>query len=321
MKVLIVTSVFPNTRNPYSGLYVKEQIDSVKIKYPDVMFSVYFVDHGKGRTEYLKSIYKINSLIKKNSYDIVHVHYGIAGMFLLNPFRVKIPTIVTFHGSDIQPKGGNGFLSELISKEVAKKADAVIVLNNSMQLMVDKYNKKSSIIPCAVNLNIFKRPEQIINNKQPIIVFPSNRERGVKNYPLFCEVLTILRNEYGINPIEKEVKNMSRSQVAELFSNSNLLLMTSKSEGSPQAIKEAMACNLPCVSTPVGDVNVLLDGVRDSYVAKEHNAIELAALVNKSLLKKGNGISGREKCVMLGIDSDSVADKIYCLYQNVIKNS
>ncbi|MCD8184609.1 MAG: glycosyltransferase [Bacteroides sp.] len=94
--------------------------------------------------------------------------------------------------------------------------------------------------------------------------------------------------------------------------------MTSKSEDSPQTVKEAMCCNLPCVSTPVGDVKVLLDGVKDSFVSKEHNAEELAQLVAESILHKKNGLLGRDKVIKLQLDENSVANKIYDLYRSVI---
>ena len=93
--------------------------------------------------------------------------------------------------------------------------------------------------------------------------------------------------------------------------------MTSLSEGSPQAIKEAMCCNLPCVSTPVGDVSVLLDGVKDSYVSKEHSADELAELVVKSLNGFGHGVLGREKIIKLRLDEEVVANDIYNVYKRI----
>ena len=97
--------------------------------------------------------------------------------------------------------------------------------------------------------------------------------------------------------------------------------MTSNSEGSPQAVKEAMCCNLPCVSTPVGDVKILLEGVKDSYVSKKHEADELASLVVKSLKHEGLGITGREKAIQLELDENSVANKIYQLYCKVKENN
>lgn len=113
------------------------------------------------------------------------------------------------------------------------------------------------------------------------------------------------------------LKKITRVEIAQLYSNSDLLLMTSNSEGSPQAVKEAMACNLPCVSTPVGDVRFLLSNVKDSYVSSSYNATELAELVVKSLQRTGNGVLGRDKISNLHLDEESIANEVYKIYSTL----
>lgn len=319
MKVLIVTSVYPSSHNPYSGLYVKEQIESVERHHSDVCFDVYYINHYKGKFQYVKSIWEVNKKIKEGHYDLVHVHFGLAGLYLINPFITKIPTIVTYHGSDIQPKGGSGLVAIFLAKHVATKANAVVVLNDLMKRLIEKYNKNVWTIPCSVNTSTFRPLLKTDNCSKVQIVFPSNHNREVKNYSLFCQTISILENKYSMDVEEYELKDMTRDEIATLYSKVDILLMTSKSEGSPQAIKEAMACNLPCVSTPVGDVSVLLNNVKDCFVSEEHDAEELASLVLKSLKRDGEGVMGREKIMQLGIDDESTAHKIYKLYKDTIK--
>lgn len=319
MKVLIVTNVFPSASHPYHGIFVKEQVEAIQRLHPDVEFEVLYINGFKGKGEYLKSIWCVNRRINKGNYDLVHIHYGLSGMYLYWPFSKSIPTVVTFHGSDIQPKGGNGKISVAVSQHTAKKADAAIILNDDMEAMVKPYCSNTYMIPCAVDIKTFQPMPKTESHDKVQIVFPSNHERHVKNYPLFLDTLSILKDRYGLNVEEKELKDMTRVQIAQLYSNADLLLMTSKSEGSPQAVKEAMACNLPCVSTPVGDVKLLLNGVKDCYVSKEHNAEELASLVVKSLERKGTGVLGREQIIKLGIDEDSIANRMYDLYNILVK--
>ena len=319
MKVLIVTNVYPSEGHPYHGIFVKEQVEAIQRLHPEVIFDIQYINGFEGKGEYLKSIWSVNKRINNGDYDLVHIHYGLSGMYLYWPFSKSIPTLVTFHGSDIQPKGGNGRISVAVSQHTAKKSDAAIILNDDMDTMVKPFCANTYMIPCAVDIETFKPLEQKRKGETIQIVFPSSHERHVKNYPLFQEVLSILKEKYGLDVKEYELKNMTRVQIAQLYSDADLLLMTSKSEGSPQAVKEAMACNLPCVSTPVGDVRVLLNGVKDSYVSKEHNAEELASLVIKSLKKKGVGISGREQILKLGVDEDSIANKMYDLYSALVK--
>lgn len=319
MNILIVTNLFPSKKHPYHGIFVKEQIDAISRLYSEVKFDILYINNFKGKWEYLKSIYKVVNKINNSDYDLVHIHYGLSGLYLFNPFIKKVKTLVTFHGSDIQPKGGNGCLSVLISRHTAKMADAAIVLNDEMETMVRPYCERIFQIPCAVDIRTFKPQPRTEKNQIPLIVFPSDRKRQVKNYPLFCEVLKFLKEKYNIKAQIQELKNMSRKEISLLYANSDLLLMTSKSEGSPQVIKEAMACNLPCVSTPVGDVKMLLDNVKDCYVAHDHDVEELATLVYRSLYTDGNGMLGRDKIIMLGVDEDQTAKKLYNIYVELIK--
>lgn len=319
MKVLIVTNVYPSNKHPYHGIFVKEQVEAIQRLHPDVEVDIHYINGFGGKNEYIKSIWTVNRRINNGGYDIVHIHYGLAGLYLLNPFRKHIPTIVTFHGSDIQPKGGNGRLSVAISRYVAKVADAAIILNKNMEAMVKPYCSNTYMIPCAVDVNTFKPMSKTEKHDRCQIVFPSNHGRQVKNYPLFCDVLKILKEKYGIDAEERELKNMTRQQIAQLYSNVDLLLMTSKSEGSPQAVKEAMCCNLPCVSTPVGDVDILLDGVKNCYVSQKHDSEELAMLAARSLEGNGTGCLGRDKALSLGLDEVSIANKVYYLYLSLVK--
>lgn len=317
MKVLIVTNMYPDATRPYNGIFVAEQMEAIKKYHSDVDFDVCYIDGGKGKGEYLKSISYVNRKIRKGKYNLVHIHFGLSGLYLLSPMCAKIPTLVTFHGSDIQPAGGNGWLTVNISRYVARKADACVTLNEDMDAMVRQFNENTFVVPCAVDVDVFQSSCVPHHSEDVQIVFPCNHEMAVKDYPLFCKVLEILRNVYGIRCEEKELAGMSRQQVAKLFNEADLMLMTSKSEGSPQAVKEALACNLPVVSTPVGDVSNLLLGVRDCYVAQKHDAEELARLVVLSLHHSLIGTTGMEKIKMLRLDMKSVADRIYDIYKKV----
>lgn len=318
MKVLIVTNMYPDATRPYNGIFVAEQVAAIERFHPDVHTEVCFIDGKKGKMEYLRSVRYVNQLIRKGEFDLVHIHFGLSGMYLLSPFKQKVPTVVTFHGSDIQPKGGNGWLTIHLSQYVAKKADVCLTLNDYMDAIVKHYNRNTFVVPCSVDMNLFKPMNCRKQGNGIKIIFPCNRSMWVKDYPLFESVIKMLRTQYGIACESLTMENLSRQQVAELMNTANLLLMTSHAEGSPQAVKEALACNLPVVSTPVGDVNELLKGVKDCYVAKTRQTEELATLVVQSLQRNGCGMTGRERLKQLHLDPQSVGDKIYNIYEQSI---
>lgn len=327
MKVLVVTNMYPTADRPYFGIFVKEQIDAIKKYHPNVDYDFYCIEGGgvNGKSKwlslinYLKSVWEIDKLLRKRRYDMVHVQYGFSGLYLLNPFHKRTPVLVTLHGGDIQPEQKKQF-QVFATRKILRKASFAITLNERMDGIVRHYIKSTKIIPCSIDSSLFEPSlNKNRNSDKPLIVFPSKRERFEKNYPLFEETITLLKSQYGIDSETIELKNMSREEVKELYQNADLLLMTSLSEGSPQVVKEAMACNLPVVSTPVGDVRVLLNGVKGSAVSEQHDAHELARLANDSLSGKLDGINGSDQIKILGLDSKTVSDKIYDIYQMLAK--
>jgi len=94
-------------------------------------------------------------------------------------------------------------------------------------------------------------------------------------------------------------------------------LLTSRSEGSPQFIKEAMACNLPIVSTDVGDVRFNVAGVDGCYVC-DQDVKELAEKLSLAILF-GKRTQGRQRIVALGLDSDTIANKLIGVYNSLKK--
>lgn len=318
MKVLIVTNMYPDATRPINGIFIAEQIAAMKKDHAEVDFDVCYVDGGKGKLEYLKSMAYVNRKIRRGGYDLVHIHFGLSGLYMLMPFRQKVPTVVTFHGSDIQPAARNGRLTVGISRYVARHADVCVTLNGYMDGLVRQMNKNTHIVPCAVDTDIFKPTAERKASPTKRIIFPCNHKMAVKNYPLFCRVRELLASRYGIESEEIEMAGLSRAQVAHVMNNADLLLMTSISEGSPQAVKEALACNLPVVSTPVGDVATLVSGVKDCYVATSSDADELARLAAESLSGNGAGIKGSEKIKSMQLDERSVADRIFHIYEQSV---
>lgn len=321
MKVLLVTNMYPCTENPTYGIFVQEQERAITHEYPNVHYTVVFINGRQDKSEYIKSIFKIRTLINKQSFDLIHVHYGFSGLFLLlGKLPKKIPVLITLHGGDIQAEQGKN-VQVWFTKQILKKANAAITLNKQMDDIVKKYVKYTKIIPCSVNTNLFippSTPKFTTPQEELHIIFPSDKNRSVKNYPLFEKTISILKKKYGIKCHTSEIKNMSRTEVAQLYQNANLMIMTSISEGSPQVVKEAMACNLPVISTNVGDVSLLLENVKNSAVSTKMEAEELAKLAYQAINNQIKGIDGRDKIFQMHIDDQSIAKYIYQIYLSLL---
>jgi len=112
-----------------------------------------------------------------------------------------------------------------------------------------------------------------------------------------------------------ELKAYTREQVVLLLNAVDVILMTSFTEGSPQIIKEAMACNCPVVSVPVGDVPELIKNVPGCYLA-DYNANDVAEKI-KQTLNFGSRTDGRKRILDLGLDGETVAKRILQIYNSL----
>lgn len=228
-----------------------------------------FTIKGKGIIGYLKNLRALRATIKRGSYEVVHAHYGMSGLLACLQFRV--PVVITLHGSDV-----NDPSVRLFSKIAARLASEVIVVSQKMKDLLG-YRKATTVIPCGVDMGMFvpmdksyaRRKLEIANKVnfeegKKYVLFSSSFDNEVKNPGLAMEAVKQLGEGYELI----ELKGFSRREVACLFNAADAALMTSRSEGSPQFVKEAMACNCPIVSTPVGDVESIFNGAIGCFLVQ-----------------------------------------------------
>ena len=174
---------------------------------------------------------------------------------------------MTFHGSDI-----NHPIIRIISSLVSLFADyRIFVTDKLYNKVLIPLKEKFQIIPCGVDSKIFfpversaAREKLGLYQKKFIILFPSSFSNRNKNFSLAKEALDDIGFEFEL----LELKGYYREEVNYLLNACNLVLLTSKSEGSPQVIKEALHTNTPVVTVDVGDVSEILNGVKNTYVVK-----------------------------------------------------
>lgn len=114
-----------------------------------------------------------------------------------------------------------------------------------------------------------------------------------------------------------ELKGYTRDQVTALMYNCHALLMTSKTEGSPQVVKEAMACGCPIVSVDVGDVAERTSGVEGCYVVPTREPKDIAEALRKALAFNGR-TNGRERIIAMGLSNEQVAKRLEEIYRMLV---
>ncbi|MBB3188024.1 glycosyltransferase [Microbacter margulisiae] len=303
MKVLIVCS----KTNGKIAPFITEQVESLQ---PFNLSFDYFFIENKGIKGYLQAFFALKQTIKKGEPTLIHAHYGLSG--LLANLQRRIPVVTTYHGSDI-----NNPKVKCFSKIAIRLSQYNIFVSEQLALKI-RYRSCFLVIPCGVNLSLFYPVEKQLarqalgwDTRAKYILFAGNPEDKVKNFTLAQQATETLENVYLIPLV-----NYRREEVNLLMNAADVALMTSITEGSPQFIKEAMACNCPIVSTDVGDVNNLIsttDGCFITSFDKEAVVHSIKAALDFS--STGKRTDGRLKIQGQGIDLATVASRINAIYQ------
>jgi teichuronic acid biosynthesis glycosyltransferase TuaC len=308
MRVLVVCSGNKGEASPF----VREQCEQLENAGCDVSL---FLVRGKGWRGYLSNRSSLVSAIRDFQPDIVHAHSGMSA--LLSGLQRKVPVVATFHGSDVNvPK------LRFFTRLAILLTQAHIVVSEDMKRKLNRSD--IHVLPCAVDTAVF-RPSEMTqarrlmgwNMHDRYILFSSSFSNTVKNAPLAHAAVAAL-NDSSIHLIE--LSNKTRAEVAAMLNACDVALMTSFSEGSPQFIKEAMACGTPVVSTPVGDVAELSSNVAGHFLV-EFDAAKLANALHEAMQYRSIShlTNGPEMIETRGLFPAAVAAKLVRLYQSILK--
>ncbi|HWP47309.1 MAG TPA: glycosyltransferase [Candidatus Limnocylindrales bacterium] len=323
MKVLHVTGVYPSPENPHTGSFIGFQVDSLRKKgiQADVC-----VLKGRGLKKYLGGIYQVREKLRSKEYDIVHAHYMYAGWTAR--LATTLPLVVSYMGNDVLGNcddSGRYTLRTILSHRFLSNLLSILSsysIAKSHELANCLITKKKSVIPNGIDLEIF-RPKEVdrlelnLPEEKFYILFAGRKSDPVKRYPLAKAAVDLLRQ--SISSVELiTVEGKPPSMVADYLNAVNCLLLTSAHEGSPNIVKEALACNLPIVAVDVGDIRERLEGVENCYLVK-HDPVHISSALQKVLQTNTRLRNGRNKVLALSLEA--VADKIIEIYKIILKRT
>ena len=330
MKILVIgryNKQFPNNLLPF----VLEQGESLR----QLGMTI---DYMPVRGNYILAVRELKRKIRAFQPDIIHAHYGLSA--ITAELQSLVPVVTTFHNGETLNWHVN-FLTSLFSL----RAKHVVYVAQHIHDLVYFKAKNHSIIPCGVNMEDCHIIDQIAARQQlgfedgvKYILFGGGFDNLRKNYAILRDAVERIEQAPWV-PVEGgercgnivclEMKGLSRAECVLRMNACDLFVLPSHSEGSPQALKEAMACNCPILATDIADVRTLLGDLQGHYIlrnprktherwdADEKSVDELVALVQEALQFNAR-TNGRNRITELRLSNEQVAEQIIEIYKQVL---
>ena len=275
---------------------------------------------------YLAAWQEVRRRVAGGGYDLVHAQFGQSGITALPK---TVPLVVTFRGDDLEGIIGesgryipSGWLLRLISREVARRADAVIVVSEHMKRYLPR-SVDAHVMPSGVDLELFRpEPRDVVRQQLGLpldlrlVLFVGNPKLARKRYELAQAAVDQVNRLFPTRLLVGW--EMQHPQIAELMNACDALVLTSMQEGSPNSVKEALACNLPVVAVPVGDVASRLHGIQGCELCPDDRAETVAAGLIR-VLHRGTRIDGRS--AVQSLDERLLTQRLIDIYRSILPAS
>jgi teichuronic acid biosynthesis glycosyltransferase TuaC len=321
LRVLMVTGMYPTTRRPHFGTFVASQIESLRAAGLDI--ELVFPARGPALWRYPRGAAEVFFRTLLRRYDVVHAHYGLWGWAARAQWRA--PVVMSFCGSDVlggaREDGSITRLSWLVvlaGRLLARAVDAVVVKS---QEMADRLpGVACEVIPNGVDFGRFAprdkgaaRASLGLAASRRYALFAANPNQPRKQYRLAARAVQLANTRVPEGLELLVVHDQSIDRVAEYMNAADVLLLTSLWEGSPNVVKEAMACELPVVSVPAGDVPEMIRHTEGCFLASR-SADDLADKLVRAV-SPPRRTTGRDDVAHLELGR--VAERIVAVYDRV----
>ena len=323
LRVLMLTCAWPPPDRPgYTTTFIRRQVEFLQAAGVEV--DVFHFTSAMRPANYLRAWMGARRRTARDRYDIVHAQFGQSGLVAL---PTRLPLVVTFRGDDLQGIVGRnlritpaGKVLQQLSRMVARSADACIVVSEHMKAFLPR-SVSAHVIPSGLDLDQFRpipREEARARLGLPLdkrlVLFVGNPAVERKRYSLARQAVDILARSL---PAELVVAWKVRHRDVPLWMSAcDALVFTSMQEGSPNAVKEALACDLPVVSVPVGDVAQRIRGVAGCELCPDEEPESIAAALER-VLRRGARAAGR--AAVQDLDERRLAQQVIDVYRSVLQ--
>jgi len=331
LRVLFVTNAWPHPAKPSHGAHAAREVAALRVA--GVRIRVVAIHGHAGRRAYAAAAAQVARCNRRCEHDVVHGYLGHAGA--VARLYLRAPLVVTYTGSDLlgdHAGPGSATAKSRVEaaafRQLARVAAATITQSEQMEdVLPARCRARNHVVPTGVALDRFRpMPRDEARRRlgwprdERVVLFAADPSRGVKNYPLAVEAHRALQASHP--DVRLRVAWSDRRDTMPLdelplwMNAADALLLTSRSEGSPSVVKEALATELPVVSTPVGDVAQLVRGVPGCHV-RAPDARALAEALAEALAQ---GRSPAASAAVAGLGVAAVARRVIGVYESALRS-
>ncbi len=314
MKVIFVAS--GNKAVGKVSSFVQSQYDSlVEAGLDMILFPVV----GHGAIAHLRAVKQLRRMIRKEQPDVVHAHYSVCGhvaamarVLLQRKPKLVVSILGSFPTHSRKWRLVRFCIRHIWDKTIVKSQRTARQLGEAV-----------SIIPNGVNLDMFCPQNHLdaracvgFETDKRYVIWCSHPGRLEKNFALAQTAVEILKQKQDHVEL-LPIYNKTPQEVVRYMNAADCLLLTSVQEGSPNVIKEAMACNCTIVSTDVGDVRERLTGLDGCYILPEKDMQSPDALANLigEAICYGKRTEGYNRIINDELTIQQIAKRIMACYE------
>jgi teichuronic acid biosynthesis glycosyltransferase TuaC len=311
MRVLFLTNMWPSPDRPAAGSFVADLHRALTAL--GVTIEVFEIRPGRtGPTRYVLGALDFMRFERRTTFDLVHAHYGLVAAVAVS--RRDTPVVASFCGSDLYKPN-----QQRISRWAGKRSNRAIVMSAAMHRLLGR--RDAVVLPYGIDLNLFRPRDQAAARRRlelspdvRYVLFPYSRARPEKRCELAAAAVDAAEQRTGSPVRLLEVHGRSREQYVEFVNAADAMILTSAWEGSPNAVKECLASEVPVVSVEVGDVPEILEGL-PGCSTRGNNPGDLAdGLIGAFQMGRTSG--GRHRVTPYA--SDRIAERVLEIYQQVV---
>ncbi len=311
MRVLVVTNMTPDGATPARGSFVRDQVDALRGAGVDIDLFSFSV----GSSQYPRAIPAIRRMLRKGNYDVVHAHFGLAGWCAR--LAGAAPLLVTFHGTDVRhPVSGR------LSRRLARRIDLIAPVSRELlepragAAGLPRREGRTAVLPCGADLERFRpiprteaRKLLGLDEDRRLLLFPAAPGRAMKRHDRASQVARLAGGELLTGG------DIDAERMPLWVNAASAVLVPSDYEGFGLAAVEALACDVPVLSTAVGIAPTLLRGV-DGCAAEDFDAEGWAALARSHLDGDGR-VEGRTRAGWFS--SVAMAERVLVAYDHLAR--